>query len=72
MVGPAATATIATTVWLNSPELVYAKEAQPDLTKIRESVLDLIEKDEEKRGDGSMFCSRDGANLCLDLDENNL
>lgn len=52
MVAPA---TAATAVWLGS-EAAYAKEASPkvvDLDKVRASVMDIIDNDEEKRGDGS-------------------
>jgi hypothetical protein len=51
MVAPA---TAATAVWLGS-EAAYAKEAPPkvDLDKVRASVMDIIDNDEEKRGDGS-------------------
>lgn len=52
MVAPASAATAA--VYL-SADHAYAKEAKPavDLKAVRENVMDLIEKDEEKRGDGS-------------------
>ena len=53
MVAPAtATVGLAGTVWLNA-DTVYAKESAADLAKIRASVMDLIEQDEERRGDGS-------------------
>lgn len=55
MVIPATTATAV--VWLNT-EPIYAKEAKSasenvDLKKVRESLIDLIENDEAKRGDGT-------------------
>ena len=51
MVAPASAATA---VWMGQQELAYAKEAPAvDLKKVRESVMDIIEKDEEARGDGS-------------------
>lgn len=54
MVAPATTATVAA-VWLNT-DPVFAKEAaKADLAKIRESVIDLIEEDEGRRGDGSKY-----------------
>jgi hypothetical protein len=51
MVAPA---TAVTAVWLGS-EAAYAKEAPPkvDLNKVRGSIMDIIDNDEEKRGDGS-------------------
>lgn len=55
MVVPATTASAA--IWLNS-DFAYAKEAKApsvDLKKVRESVMDLIEEDESRRGDGSKF-----------------
>ena len=52
MVAPA---TAATVVWLGS-EAAYAKEApKVDLDKVRASLMDIIDKDEEKRGDGSEY-----------------
>ena len=56
MVAPA---TAATSVVFLSADTVYAKEAPAktvDLKAVRESVMDLIEKDEQKRGDGSEYC----------------
>ena len=53
MVAPATTATAL--VWLNS-EPAFAKEAKApdvDLKKVRESIMDLIDNDEGRRGDGS-------------------
>ena len=53
MVAPATTATAV--VWLNS-ESAFAKEAEKpkvDLKKVRESVMEIIDKDEGIRGDGT-------------------
>lgn len=49
MLGPGAVAVTA----FSLNETVYAKE-QPknDLAKIREAILEVIENDQEKRGDG--------------------
>lgn len=54
IVAPATAATTATmgAVWLNT-DPVMAKESKADLAKIRESVVDLIETDEGRRGDGT-------------------
>lgn len=55
MVAPA---TAATGLVFLSADTVYAKEAKAsnvDLKAVRESVMDLIEQDEQKRGDGSEF-----------------
>ena len=58
MVAPATTTAVTVgTVWWNmDAAVVHAKESAADLDKIRESVMDLIEKDEARRGDGSEFC----------------
>ena len=53
MVAPATTATAV--VWLNS-ESAFAREAEKpkvDLKKVRESVMEIIDKDEGLRGDGT-------------------
>lgn len=36
-----------------SPDAVYAKEAVADLKKVREAILEVIESDSERRGDGT-------------------
>jgi hypothetical protein len=55
-VAPATAATAM--IWLGS-EAAYAKEASSnnkvDLDKVRASVMEIIDNDEEKRGDGSEY-----------------
>jgi cytochrome c peroxidase len=46
-------ATAMATVSLYSIQDVHAKEAKADLGKVRESILELIDTDAEKRGDGT-------------------
>lgn len=57
MMGPASlAATSAMVVYQMSPEPVYAKEAiapSTDMKKVREAIVEVIEKDSEQRGDGT-------------------
>jgi cytochrome c peroxidase len=61
MAGPASVAIAATTTTTSlylicQPESVSAKEAAStgvDLTKVRQAIVDVIEQDQEKRGDGT-------------------
>ena len=46
-------ATTAATLYSVQPRPVFAKEAVADLPKVREAILEVIENDMEKRGDGT-------------------
>ena len=46
-------ATTAVTLYSVQPRPVFAKEAVADLPKVREAILEVIENDMEKRGDGT-------------------
>jgi cytochrome c peroxidase len=50
-----APATLAlTTAWAIQPETVYAKQEAPvNLAKVREAIVEVVESDAEKRGDGT-------------------
>jgi cytochrome c peroxidase len=51
---PVAATTAATLVWSVAPTPVFAKEAPPsDLPQVRQAILEVMESDMEKRGDGT-------------------